>query len=290
MKKDSIGIEGKFSVQVLDHNGAVCFDSGERKNLILDSFLDLRSPLPTSSAYLCIGAGVVTAPSYSDTNLGNQIASENIVFSGISSEVDTDGILSKFSGVADFTGLNGEEVSELGIRNSSSSGVLITRSLIKDSSGDATTITVNSGQTLRITYSIYVYFPILIGSGVISTPHGDLGWSYLIDSPSSSFHNKITNSDRFGGSRSSSVASNNYAYFERNNEPEVKSAGYMSQSITGSSASMSASLSSVDYDRVFTNCHNRLACEYGIKFDPMYTLPANYNFTISWEVTWGRLA
>lgn len=301
MKKNEIGIKGRFSTQLIESDGEVSFDSGEQDNLVLDNYLSLDYPLPLGGSHIAIGAGVVTTPAITDTNLGNQIKTAQASFVGVSTTKDAGGVLCKFSDTVDFTGFSGEEVSEIGVRNGSSSGLLITRSLIKDGSGSPTAITVNAGQTLRITYSIYVYFPAVISSGVTSTPHGDLEWSYVLNENYTlgfyTLHSSIGTSDKYGGNPSVGTASLRKArlYYETTS---ANTPGYITRTVTGSTAELSAYWPATGEDRIIGSTNRTYnpvfitsyyACGYLLMLDAPYTLPANYDFSISWEVTWGRL-
>lgn len=297
MKKNEIGIKGRFSTQLIEPGGGVSFDSGEQDNLILDGYLSLDQPLPVNGSYIAIGAGVVTTPTITDTNLGNQIKTAQASFAGVSTVNDVDGALCKFSDTVDFTGFSGEDVSEIGIRNGSSSGLLITRSLIKDNLGNPTTITVNAGQTLRITYSIYVYFPAIISSGITSTPHGDLEWSYILDQNAASTSHSINSSHKYGGNPNTNNFSLGRARLYYGTS-YTDTPGSITRTVSGSTATLSAYWPATGTDRVLgsTNrAYNPLfvsfyvACNYVLMLDAPYTLPANYDFSISWEVTWGRL-
>jgi hypothetical protein len=177
-------IKGSYRVEVVGDEGVV-FDSGEFNNLITDAALSLGRPFYTSGSfklYFCLGAGVVTTPTYADTNLGNQIASKAITgFSAfdIAGDIGTYPELFKQSKEVEFTGISGD-ISEVGLRSGASNGALLTRSLIKDESGDPITITVTPEQTVRVTYSLYsIISSPVIDSGVFSASFGTSNYQVM---------------------------------------------------------------------------------------------------------------
>ena len=284
-----IGIKGAYSYQVIDDStGDILVDAPEQDNLILDSYLDLGTPYP-SAAFLCIGAGVVTPPTVTDTDLGNQIKSSVASFSFESFVSDGDYFTRKASTVRDFTNFNGQEVSEVGVRSGGASGVLVTRALIKDAQGVPTTIQVNPGQTLRLTYSLYFKVKKVLGSGVFSTPHGDLNWiiapttNYYLDSFTSNQFYSLKNYAFSLPFRSASSSSNNVKDIPNRKvtctatlvaDSSDRSTGTTGQTDYGYRFLMTTQGGS-DYPFMYVSSH--------------YTLPANYDFSITWEITWGRL-
>lgn len=184
-------MKGTYQLKVLNKNKDIFFDTGEFENLITDAALSMSSPFVNyysdstlGNFYLCVGAGVVTAPTVSDVNLGNQIAAKSFTNQGYGflsfSKVSVEGvfpIIYKCSQVATFTGISGD-LSELGVRRGSSSGTLVSRSLIKDGAGDPIQISVTTEQTVEITYSVYSIVPSdVISTGVMSTPYGDSNYT-----------------------------------------------------------------------------------------------------------------
>ncbi|QQD21236.1 hypothetical protein GJQ54_05355 [Oceanospirillaceae bacterium ASx5O] len=318
--QNQIGIKGTYSYQVIDDaTGDVIVDVPEQDNLILDSCLALPRMQPVyslsgsldSAGWLCIGAGVVTPPTVSDTDLGNQIKADRWSPSQITYHShDDDGVFIKTSNFKDFTGFNGEQVSEIGVRGGTPSGVLYTRALIKDQFGQPTTITVNVGQTLRITYSIYHFIPFILSEGSISTIHGNFPFrigmdQYMINRVKSGNINEIK-------SMIGTYSSSSYYLFWTNpsNNQEAYSLRLSSTPVydtVNRKATVTATFPAVAHDRLLGNTPapdgraplvkedvngskhskcNEMTLPPGAQ---RMLLPANYDFSITWEITWGRL-
>lgn len=298
--QSQFGIKGAYLYQVIDDaTGDVIVDVPEQDNLITDGFLSQARPVPPYT-YLCIGAGVVTPPTVTDTDLGNQIKSMSLALTlagdySLVPDVSPDTIVCKLSNTRDFTGFSGQSVSELGLRVGSGSGTLITRALIKDAGGNPTSITVNAGQTLRITYSLYLCLTApRVGAGtdqVVGTPHGDLTlrweWSNnpeTIDSSQMSrlFSGLISATDwGMGG-----VSQRNF--FGENVMPST-SVDLVGKKVTCTQSS-NASTSQRTLGSFPINRHSGWTNPSPLwKVVGSYSVPANYNFSVSWEVEWGRL-
>jgi hypothetical protein len=283
---NKIGIEGRFRTQIIESDGSVSFDSGENKNLITDGALDFKSFPPSGGINLCLGSGVVTAPAVTDTNLGNQTASSAIGFPDYykNATVEATGFSCKRWATTDFDGYN-ETFSEIGLKSSPST--LLTRSLIKDSNGDPTTITVTSEQTLRITYTLYYFFPFFISTGVTATPHGDLNWSIehkysdaqtranalnVAEDAHRAWGWYTTYCDLFGKTPTSSLAIDT-----------VNRKVTLTSEIPAQAADIVLAIGDDIYEASYPHAYRIVATQ-------PYTLPANYNFAISAEIFWGRLA
>lgn len=159
---------GAYRIQIYEGDSLVR-DTGEFKNLITDYALTLGNPF--SSGYLAIGAGSVPDPDTGDTNLHNEIAA-------ISATFDSTGVIVMESGKrysrrsiqASFSGVAGD-VSEVGLRKANEN-TLVSRSLIRDGNGLATVVPIETQQTLKLTYSIYVLIPDVLAEGMVETPYG----------------------------------------------------------------------------------------------------------------------
>src|SRR5690606_22778994 len=147
----------------------------EQSNLILDGYLDMDYPVPQSIS-LCLGAGVVTTPAATDTDLGNQVSAKGFGWGSNSAGLvsihskESNGYILKVSNTIDFSyqDISDNEITEIGLRNGGATGTLVTRALIKDQSGNPASIQIAEGQTLRLTYSLYVFLPFIITEGVAS--------------------------------------------------------------------------------------------------------------------------
>lgn len=295
-----LGIKGRFRTEIIEA-GRQVWDSGEQDNLVLDGYLSLGRAMSENNV-LCIGAGVATPPTVTDTELFNQVDYESINLGGYSASVEADGFILSRYGSTDFTGLDYDDLSELGLRDGVG-GTLITRSLIKDGSGDPTTISVGPGQTLRITYTLYFYVPFVVSSGTVSTPHGDLDWAVGIppSSRTQAAANGAANSliyARYIGVKtngysnfsaqlfhtSGSVSTSNFSVSKDiANRKETASCTFPAQqsNITlGGSAPNEDIIVGLTYSFGNTN----LYCPTGNTI----TIPANYDFSITYDVTWGR--
>lgn len=301
-------MKGTYQVKVLNKNKDVVSDTGEFDNLITDSALSMSTPFSNYNGddslggfYLCVGAGVVTAPTVSDTNLGNQIAAVSFTNQGYGfisfSKISAEGvfpIIYKSSQVATFTGISGD-LSELGIRRGSSSGTLVSRSLIKDGVGDPIQISVTTEQTVEITYSVYSIVPSdVISTGVMSTPYGDsnytvhagtkpygihmLNFYFPISFNSSPGLFKILNSaDNSGTATVASMSSS--TYYTRN--PAA-------QSVTVHFHFNAKNTDQV-FDRIYGSTSPSTAIQAPwVELETPITIPANYDFSFDITFTWGR--
>lgn len=318
--QNKIGIKGAYAYQVIDDaTGYVVVDVPEQSNLVLDRCLDLPRMRPVtttsgswdSSGWLCIGAGVVTPPTVSDTDLGNQIKAERWAPSTTTYHShNDDGVFIKTSSHRDFTGFNGEQVSEVGVRGVNPSGPLYTRALIKDQSGQPAAITVNEGQTLRITYSIYHFVPFIISEGSVSTPHGSFPFrvgmdQYMIDRVKGG--NIGSMSSMLGAYSGSSY---NLFWQNPSNNNIGTSVGQDTQIVYDTEnrkVTVTTRFSAVPHDRLIGRAalfdgraaliktgtndaqHNNCCEMTQPPGSERLLLPANHDFTISWEVYWGRI-
>lgn len=299
--QNQIGIKGAYAYQVIDDaTGDVVVDVPEQSNLILDAALDHPGhgwPTPA----LVLGAGVVTPPTVLDTDMGNQVAMTAASFSIIQagSYANADYAMTKISTTRDFTELDGHEISEIGIRSGFPTRVLFTRALIKDANGNPTTIQIGAGQTLRITYSLYCKTPRVLGSGVLATPHGDFHWTVGLPRATRNLDN-----DSFG--YLASFIAGSQPHSSRIVSLPTGPNGSISTTVDVPNRKIvyTGTFPAHSVDRVFrsagihmpdtTISHNFYIGASAVCFPSLiegqsYTLPANYNFTISWEVTWGRI-
>jgi hypothetical protein len=282
---NKIGLKGRFHAQIIEADGSVSFDAGEQANLITDSALDYNK-FPGSSTDLCIGSGVVTEPSVTDTNLGNQVAAANITLGTLAgASAGVDGYSIRKSGVAEFSGpLN--DITELGLRNSGN--VLITRALIRDANGDQTSLSVGSEQTLKLTYYIYYYAPYELDSGVTSTPHGDLSWAIRI--------NPFTKNQSGANSLSGYIGLVPYGFDSyRSAILGRPGSGSVAYDYLNRKGVLTANLPAQTLDLVKSagdtlySGYSYYKSDYHLILTAPYTLPKNHDFSISAEICWGRL-
>lgn len=185
----NLGIAGEFRCVVLKEDGSIKEDTGYQRNLLLDQGLEFFGGNHGSSLSLrlLVGSGNST-PKENQTSLDSpvKVASSTTVSSDYSYVDGGDGLY-KFweEKVYRFTDIANVNISELGLassRSSSSSvGVsttdyyLTTRALIKNLSGNPTTITLLEGEILDVYYKIHKVLDISEKSAVINMTDGDGG-------------------------------------------------------------------------------------------------------------------
>lgn len=307
-------MKGTYQVKVLNENKEVVTDTGEFDNLITDSALSMSTPFLNYNGddslggfYLCVGAGVVTAPTVSDTNLGNQIAAVSFTNQGRGfmsfSKISAEGvfpIIYKSSQVATFTGISGD-LSELGIRRGSSSGTLVSRSLIKDGAGDPIQISVTTEQTVEITYSVYSIVPSdVISTGVMSTPYGDSNYTvYAGTKPYGihmlNFYYPMYNSDSFADNTSNRkylLINSADSTGTKSSHDVIGSANYTHSAATQTTIchlNFNAKDTDQTFDRVYSTSYIS-AAQYApwVELETPITIPAFYDFHFDITFTWGR--
>lgn len=291
------GVKGAYAYQVIDDGtGNVITDVPEQSNLILDQWLDYDKIIPATTPRVCIGAGVVTPPTVSDVDLGNQIkdAWPDGQPSRSVHEVTPEGTIFKLAYTTNFTGFSGEQVSEIGLRVGIG-GPLVTRALIKDGSGNPAAVTVNAGQTLRVIYSIYIFLPNVAATGTAVTPHGSFSWSYeRITLPD---NNTIIGGNwanylgvQYGGTGNSNLyygASGSASSSTNQRIPDIP-ARKVTRSFYFPATSSARVIGKSDAKQTFLTESGFSIYSLSVVGNRI-TLPANYDFAITYEVTWGRL-
>ena len=182
MKTNKIGVAGEVRCVVTKADGTVKIDTGYHKNLILNQGLDFFGGGKGSHInYFCaIGAGNST-PLITQTKLDSYISqTAGTDTTSDYSYVDTgDGLYRMWEQKKyRFTPSSDINVSELGLVSTgttSSNYYLTTRTLLKDSLGVPTTITVRIGETLDIYYKFHKVIDITDKSFVINVLDGDGG-------------------------------------------------------------------------------------------------------------------
>lgn len=142
-------VKGSFSVQVI-RNGEVIKELPRQGNLILSAKMAVLSSFGN---YVHVGTGSV-APTYSDTSLGNFLASAFASWNTGTPVLNVNVYEKEASAVFTFAlGAVVGNLSELGVASAGGSG-LQTRALFKDVLGDPTTVTVTALDQLVITYFV----------------------------------------------------------------------------------------------------------------------------------------
>lgn len=301
--ENQFGVKGAYSYQVIDDaTNEVILDVKEQTNLLLDYALSLDKPFE-SSLTLCIGAGVVTPPTVSDIDLGNQIKSVNFSLGNTSIIENTSThVLFKEYGTSDFTGFTGQEVSEIGIRSRGAGTPLLTRALIKDANGNPTTITVGAGQTLRITYSVYFKFPKIVASGVLTTPYGDLPWVLRVPSGMTIYPSNLSKTRPWFGRWQSGTGQYKVTLYTTPNVHGRADVETYSYDTVNRKCSVYMKWPAMTSDATIGRLNEGEYIIFYLSESPMryamcvdgdlsdsITLPANYDFSLTWEGTWGRL-
>lgn len=153
------GIAGRFKLE------AVNVETGERRelapwfnNLITDSGLNAWGTGGILGG-CAVGTGS-TAPAVSDTALATWRAYSNTVTSNVLGGQATVPYYSSVTRVYRFAaGTATGNLTELGVCVGSSTTTLFSRTLIKDGSGNPTTITVLASEALDVTYELRLYAP-----------------------------------------------------------------------------------------------------------------------------------
>lgn len=184
----NLGIAGEFRCVVLREDGTVKEDTGYQRNLLLDQGLDYFGGKHGNDigSRLLLGSGN-SKPEVSQTLLDSPVAiasRTNTKFD--KSYVDKgDGLYRMWQeNVYRFSNISNMNISELGLassRVSSSTTPLIsdywltTRALIKNLSGNPTTITLLDGEILDVYYKIHKVIDVSEREFVIGMTDGDEG-------------------------------------------------------------------------------------------------------------------
>lgn len=176
----NMGMAGEFRCVVKRADGSKKLDTGYQKNLILNQGLDFFGGNNGSDmmAYCVIGSGN-SQPVYTQNKLDTAVLGVSGTDSSTKNDYNaaTDGNLYKTNKVRkySFTGLNNVNISEVGIASSYSNTTtyyLCTRALIKDSSGNPTTITVLPGEQLDIYYKLWAVYDVNDKTGQLNLLNG----------------------------------------------------------------------------------------------------------------------
>ena len=162
----NMGIAGEFRVVVKQADGSTKIDTGYQKNLILNQGLNHLGKYAggnTDMMYGCIIGSGSSQPTYTQNALDTPVAVVNKYSEKapkVSYDKAKDGNLYKTNRlvVYRFTNLDNANISELGLVSDYSSltnYMLCTRTLIKDSNGNPTVITILSGEILEIYYKLW---------------------------------------------------------------------------------------------------------------------------------------
>ena len=299
--RPSAQFKGTYRVQVFSKFGVLLKDTGEFDNLITDGFFNYGDPIVANN-YLCIGAGVVTAPAFTDTQLGNQVGSvsiEGFLYPKVIGSPTTYPHVLKTSKEGVFSGIGGD-LSEVGLRYGGPTGTLMSRSLIKDENGDPTSITVTPDLEVRVTYSVYSIIPDpVVSTGTLVTPYGTS--DFTVYAPRyDAYDGNIYGVAALQLSKPMSGSSYYAGFAMANNDTNVN----VSDNYSNSSSSYTLDLpnkkctahpyfpsKTTDYtfNKILSNGHSQWAyASPWIELDTPITVPAYYNAAFDIEFTWDR--
>lgn len=153
------------SIQIIRPDGSIRHELGPFPNLITDDGLDMIGELSNWQSHLKLGTGT-TPPAFTDTELENQVAEASNSLSPSANRFSEPpyGIYSDVVWTTDPFPTS-QILGELGVGNSNR---LFSRTLIKDSEGDPTTIEVLEGEMVRVNYSCIYYAPANDTTGATS--------------------------------------------------------------------------------------------------------------------------
>ena len=290
----NVGVSGAYRAQVIE-DGEVVRDTGEFKNLITNYGLSLTSPF--ENTFMCVGAGVVTEPAYTDVNLGNEVARREYSHNFGDPVVISDASpwVLRRSATVDFTGIEAD-ISEVGLRLASP-GTLISRSLIKDPQGNPISISLKANQTFRLTYFVYTSFSDTMGSGTFqSADFGVINYTIkrknIGQKPStySSGEGKGFAIADWANMLGIQLISSNNQYFQllSTSLAEIGNSNRVYPSASGSArkATGNAYWPASSSNRTIKGVG--IARYIYFVFDSPITILANHDFRISLSLSWGR--
>jgi hypothetical protein len=158
----TVKMAGKYLLQVRKAKDGSLRQELEFDNLIVDAGMNLFSRSTSSSilTYVMVGSGTTT-PTFTDTQLANQIAFTSSATSSSSGTAST----SPYYGFSRSTfrfspgSLNNVNLTEVGVSLGNSTTLVFSRALIVDGNGNPTSITVLSDEFLDVTYELRIYPP-----------------------------------------------------------------------------------------------------------------------------------
>lgn len=174
-----IGLAGEFRVVIENSENEVIKDYGYQKNLLLDNALvKYRSGSDAINGFCVVGTGNST-PVPTQTTLDLPIAIARSTDGGGSNYTyeDKGDFLYRMwdESVYIFNGLGDVNISEVGLTHSNSLTDLSTRALIKDESGIPVSISVKTGEILKIYYKLHKVVDVRDKNYVINMLDGDGG-------------------------------------------------------------------------------------------------------------------
>lgn len=174
--KTSIGTEGWFRIQARNNiDGSLRWLTPWFHNNITNYGLNLLGSTTNPYGYCQVGTGAAT-PQNTDTTLQSWLASGGRTGASAPTNSGSPDYSNSVTMTYTFsTGAVVGNISEIGIGPSTSSGSsLFSRELIRDASGNPTTITLLSTETLIVYYTLKTYLPV---TDNVITVNGTIGGS-----------------------------------------------------------------------------------------------------------------
>lgn len=163
IKLNNFEVEGRFKVIKLDEHGNENFNSGWQKNLVTNSGLDSLGLNNNSMSYLHLSSNNVP-PEITDTTV---IGQERVAGGGKSSfnyayvpDVEYFTEATYLYTFAPETVERAYNVSKVHLSSSSDVTNIFSAALIRDSEGNAVTLSIRGKETLLVYYSLRNYFPV----------------------------------------------------------------------------------------------------------------------------------
>lgn len=263
----NIGVEGEFRCVVTDESGFCRIDTGYQKNMLLNQGLDFFGGghgIKINKS--CAVGGGNSAPSEEQTALDSYIKQVLSIQSTKKSEyVDEGDGLYKIQETEKyrFNNMGAVNISEVGLisEGSVSDYYLTTRSLIKDSKGLPTTISIKEGEILEIYYTITKVYSIADVVKIVNLVRDEGNTPYNVTvRPAKIGHNSISVSSPVAeGIDTSNV------YNLRHSDGTL---GEVTSGIKGGSLLYSSSQVSMTPD-VYVKGSHKLVMSFNIKIDFM---------------------
>lgn len=196
MSELTFGIQGEFTVSVIGPDGQVK-ESSTTKNLILDNLLEaIRAKSDASSIYYStqtfrVGTGT-TPPTASDLTLQSTLASRAVSSTPTQVAITSDGTNWRTESTiqTDFSvGAVVGNITELGwfvagMKPNTLTNEVYSRTLIKDSQGNPTTLTVTSTDVLRVSYKLVMTGPDADVTGTLTLAGNSYNYTIRRPTPS----------------------------------------------------------------------------------------------------------
>lgn len=186
----NIGFQGKIGYEVINKKGDIVSKVEPFKNIILNQGLDAFGGNFGGSLYdgCAVGSGT-SEPAVTQTNLDNFVARTG-VYSAFQAEKTIDEVNNRLiisrMFIYEFKDIGNHNLTEIGLTftgTTQSTMRLGTRTLIKDSTGNNTVISLKSDETLRVYYTIYAVYSLLDRTGVLNYIDGNgvsTAYNYIV--------------------------------------------------------------------------------------------------------------